>query len=125
FYSPYAHGFVRVAVATPFVRVADPEYNLERTLTLARRASDAGAVVTIFPELGVSAYSNDDLFHQDALLDEVERALATLVEESRTLGTLLVVGAPLRRDGQLFNTAMVVYDGRVLGVVPKSYPPNY
>jgi NAD+ synthase (glutamine-hydrolysing) len=125
FHSPYAHGFARVAVATPFVRVADPEYNLDRTLALARRASDLNAVITIFPELGISAYSNDDLFHQDALLDGVERALARLVEESRALGTICVVGAPLRRWGQLFNTAVVVYDGHVLGVVPKSYLPNY
>ena len=125
FHTPYAHGFARVAVATPFVRVADPEYNLDRTLALLRRASELNAVVTIFPELGISAYSNDDLFHQDALLDGVERALARLVEESRRLGTVLVVGAPLRRHGQLFNTAVVVYDGRVLGVVPKSYLPNY
>ena len=125
FHSPYTHGLVRVAVATPFVRVADPEYNLDRTLLLSRRASELNAVITIFPELGISAYSNDDLFHQDALLDAVERAIARLVEESRSLGTLVVVGAPLRRHGQLFNTAVVVYDGQVLGVVPKSYLPNY
>jgi NAD+ synthase (glutamine-hydrolysing) len=112
-------------VATPFVRVADPEYNVDCTLAVLRRASELNAVVTIFPELGISAYSNDDLFHQDALLDGVERALARLVEESRSLGTLFVVGAPLRRHGQLFNTAVVVYDGQVLGVVPKSYLPNY
>jgi NAD+ synthase (glutamine-hydrolysing) len=112
-------------VATPFVRVADPEYNLDRTLALLRRASELDTVVTIFPELGISAYSNDDLFHQDALLDGVERALARLVEESRGLGTLFVVGAPLRRHGQLFNTAVVGYDGQLLGVVPKSYVPNY
>ena len=125
FHSPYAHGFARVAVATPFVRVADPEYNVDRTLALARRASELRAVVTIFPELGISAYSNDDLFQQDALLDDVERALAKLVEASRALDTLLVVGGPLRHEGKLFNTAIVVYDGHVLGIVPKSYLPNY
>ena len=125
FHSPYAHGFARVAVATPFVRVADPEYNVDRTLALARRASELHAVVTIFPELGISAYSNEDLFQQDALLDGVERAVATLVDASRALETLLVVGAPLRHEGKLFNTAIVVYDGRVLGIVPKSYLPNY
>jgi NAD+ synthase (glutamine-hydrolysing) len=125
FHSPYAHGFVRVAVATPFVRVADPEYNLGRTLALAQRASDLDAVVTIFPELGISAYSNEDLFQQNALLDGVERALARLVAESRTLRTLLIVGAPIRHEGKLFNTAVVVYDGRILGIVPKSYLPNY
>jgi NAD+ synthase (glutamine-hydrolysing) len=125
FHSPYAHGFVRAAVATPFVRVADLEYNLGRTLALARRASERNAILTIFPELGLSAYSNDDLFHQDALLDGVVRALAQLVDESRTLSTVLVVGAPLRLEGKLFNTAVIVYDGRILGIVPKSYLPNY
>jgi NAD+ synthase (glutamine-hydrolysing) len=125
YHSPYAHGFVRVAVATPLVRVADPEFNAERTLALARRASEQHAVLTVFPELGISAYSNEDLFQQDALLDGVERALARLVEESRALATILVVGAPLRLEGKLFNTAVIVYGGRVLGVVPKSYLPNY
>jgi NAD+ synthase (glutamine-hydrolysing) len=125
FHSPYTHGFVRAAVATPFVRVADPEYNLDRSLLLARRASERHAVLAVFPELGISAYSNDDLFHQDALLDGVERALAQLVEESRILSPVLVVGAPLRLEGKLFNTAVIVYDGRVLGIVPKSYLPNY
>ncbi len=125
FHSPYAHGFARVAVATPFVRVADPEYNLEQTLGLTRRASDVHAVVTLFPELGISAYSNDDLFQQDALLEGVERALARLLDESRSLTTVIVVGAPLRVEGKLFNTAVVMYRGRVLGIVPKSYLPNY
>ena len=125
FQSPYAHGFVRVAVATPSVRVADLEYNLDRTLALARRASDRHALLTLFPELGISAYTNDDLFQQDALLDGVIRALARLVEESRALSTMLVVGAPLRVEGKLFNTAVVVYNGHVLGIVPKSYLPNY
>jgi NAD+ synthase (glutamine-hydrolysing) len=125
FHSPYAHGFVRAAVATPFVRVADLEYNLEHTLSLARRASERHAILTVFPELGLSAYSNDDLFQQDALLDGVVRALAQLVEQSRALSSVLVVGAPLRLEGKLFNTAVVLYGGRVLGIVPKSYLPNY
>jgi NAD+ synthase (glutamine-hydrolysing) len=105
--------------------VADLEYNLDRTLALARRASDRHALLTLFPELGISAYTNDDLFQQDALLDGVVRALARLVEESRALSTVLVVGAPLRMEGKLFNTAVVVYKGHVLGIVPKSYLPNY
>jgi NAD+ synthase (glutamine-hydrolysing) len=105
--------------------VADLVYNLDRTLALARRASDRHAVLTLFPELGISAYTNDDLFQQDALLDGVVRALARVIEESRSLSTILVVGAPLRLEGKLFNTAVVAYDGRVLGIVPKSYLPNY
>ncbi len=125
FDSPYTHGFARVAVCVPFVRVADPAYNVGRTLGLARRASELGASVALFPELGTSAYSNEDLHQQDALLDGVQAALARLVEETRGLSPVLLVGAPLRFEGKLFNCAVVVYRGRVLGIVPKSYLPNY
>ncbi|MDQ3816027.1 MAG: NAD(+) synthase, partial [Armatimonadota bacterium] len=77
------------------------------------------------PELGISAYSNDDLFHQDCLLDAVEAALARLIEESRDLTPILLVGAPIRFEGKLFNCGLVIYRGRVLGITPKSYLPNY
>jgi NAD+ synthase (glutamine-hydrolysing) len=125
FDSPYSHGFVRVAVCIPFVRVAEPGYNVGRALGLARRASELAAAVALFPELGISAYSNEDLHQQDALLGGVEDALARLVDESRGLSPVLLVGAPLRFEGKLFNCAVVVYRGRVLGIVPKSYLPNY
>jgi len=75
FNSIYSHGFIRATVAIPSVRVANPAYNLEHTLTLARRASEINAAITLFPELGISAYSNEDLFHQDALLDASLSAL--------------------------------------------------
>ncbi|NIP59423.1 MAG: NAD(+) synthase, partial [Gemmatimonadetes bacterium] len=91
----------------------------------AHRAHEEGAAVALFPELGLSAYSNEDLHFQDALLDGVLEALEGLVEESEELSPLLLVGAPLRFGGQLFNCAVVVHRGRVLGVVPKSYLPNY
>ncbi|HZT43218.1 MAG TPA: NAD(+) synthase [Chthonomonadaceae bacterium] len=125
FYSIYTHGFVRAAVCVPFVRVTDPAYNAERTLELARRASDLGAAVALFPELGISAYTNEDLFHQDALLENAKEALARIVEESGGLSPVLLVGAPLRFEGKLFNCAVVIYRGRVLGIVPKTYLPNY
>ena len=125
FHSIYSHGFVRASVCVPLVRVADPDFNVERILGLARRASEMDAAVTLFPELGVSAYSNDDLFHQDALLEGVEAAIERLVSESRQLTPILVVGAPLRFEGKLFNCAVVIYKGQVLGVTPKTYLPNY
>lgn len=109
----------------PFVKVADPGYNVERTIGLARRASEQGAAVALFPELGISAYSNDDLFQQDALLDAVTAALTRLVDESSDLSPVLLVGAPLRIDGRLFNCAVAIYRGKILGVVPKSYLPSY
>ena len=125
FYSPYTHGFVRACVCVPFMRVADPAYNVQQTLGLAQKASDLGAAVALFPELGLSAYSNEDLFHQDALLEASLDALAQVVEASRELTPLLLVGAPLRFDGQLFNCAVAVYHGQILGLTPKSYLPNY
>jgi NAD+ synthase (glutamine-hydrolysing) len=125
FHSIYRHGFVRAAVAVPKVRVADPAFNAERTCALARRASEQRAAVVLFPELGLSAYSNEDLFHQDALLDAVLAAVAAVVEESRSLTPVLIVGAPLRFDGQLFNCGLCIYRGRILGISPKSYLPNY
>jgi NAD+ synthase (glutamine-hydrolysing) len=125
FHSIYAHGFVRVAVGIPSLRVADPAFNAARTLLLAQRASEMEAAVMLFPELGLSAYSNEDLFHQDALLEATRDGLAQLVEESRALSPLMIVGAPLRFHGRLFNCGVVVYHGRVLGIVPKSYLPNY
>jgi len=116
---------VRAAVCVPRVLVADPGYNVERALEMARDASAGGAAVALFPELGISSYTCDDLFHQDALLDAVEDGLQRIVEGSRDLGPVLLVGAPLRFDGRLFNCALAVYRGRVLGVTPKSYLPNY
>jgi NAD+ synthase (glutamine-hydrolysing) len=125
FNSIYSHGFIRTAVCVPGVRVADPTFNTDRTLALARQASEANAAVALFPELGISAYTNDDLFQQDALLDAVRANLARIVEESHNLTPILLVGAPIRFENQLFNCAVVIYKGRVLGLVPKSYLPNY
>ncbi|MBV9490327.1 MAG: NAD(+) synthase, partial [Verrucomicrobia bacterium] len=125
FFSVYAHGFIRAAVCVPHVRVADPDFNAERTLGLARRASARHAAIALFPELGISAYSNEDLFHQDVLLDATEAAIAKLIRSSRDLSPLLLVGAPLRFEGKLFNCALVIYRGQLLGIVPKSFLPNY
>ena len=125
FNSIYRHGFVRVAVATPRVEVASPTYNLAQTLVLARQAAAKRAVLAVFPELGLSAYSNEDLFQQDALLDASLAALAGLVDASRALPLVLVAGLPLRAEDRLFNCGVVVHRGRVLGAVPKTYLPNY
>ncbi|SPE61036.1 Glutamine-dependent NAD(+) synthetase [Verrucomicrobia bacterium] len=125
FYSIFSHGFIRGAVCLPSLRVADPDFNLERTLALARRASQASASVALFPELGLSAYSNEDLFHQDALLEACRNGIARLVKESESLEPVLIVGAPLRFEAKLFNCAVVIYRGRLLGLVPKTYLPNY
>ena len=125
FDSLYRHGFARVAVAVPPVRVADPAYNAEQTLALARQAAHDGVVLTIFPELGLSTYTADDLFHSDALDHAVDRALRRVVDESTGIDSVLVVGAPVRAQGRLFNCGIVIDRGRILGATPKSYLPNY
>src|SRR5437868_13053127 len=111
FYSIYSHGFIRAAVCVPSLRVADPAFNLERTLHLAKQASQGKVAVALFPELGISAYSNEDLFHQDALLEATKSALLKLVKESEDLTPVLIVGAPLRFHAKLFNCALVIYRG--------------
>ena len=125
FFNLYNHGFIRAAVGIPAVRVADPAFNAEQTVVLMRAAADRKAVVALFPELGLSAYSCDDLFHQRALLDGCRDAIARIVQVSTELPLLTVVGAPLEIDNLLFNCAIIIGSGRILGVVPKTYLPNY
>src|SRR5690349_22237832 len=125
FFSPYRHAFVRVASCVPRIEVGDPAFNAEQTLALAREGDAQKIALMIFPELGISAYAIDDLLLQDALLDRVETAIGDLVEASRDLFPVLVIGAPLRRRGQLFNCAVVIHRGELIGAVPKVYLPNY
>lgn len=121
----YSHNFVRTAIALPEVRVADPSFNAQQTLALLARASEQHALLTVFPELGVSAYSCEDLFHQQTLLDGCLDALAEIVEKSSSLSVVGVVGLPMRIDGMLFNCAVVFYKGKILGIAAKTYLPNY
>jgi len=125
FFNLYNHDFARVAVALPAVRVADPRFNCEQTVALMRQAAERKAVLVVFPELGLSAYSCEDLFHQRALLDACENALASVVTASASLPLITVVGVPLRVEHLLYNCAVVLSHGRILGVVPKTYLPNY
>jgi len=125
YFNIYRHGFIRAAVCIPEVKVADTEFNVKSTLKMARKAADDNAVFALFPELGISAYSNEDLFHQDALLHAVQAALQSMVAASRKLKLVLVVGAPLQVENRLYNCGVVIYQGRILGVAVKSYLPNY
>ena len=125
FHSLYSHGFVRAVVCIPALRVADPVYNTERIIGLARQASEKKAAVALFTEMGVSAYTNDDLFQQDALIEATAHGVGQIVEASRDLSPLLLVGAPLRFENKLFNCAIVIYRGAILGITPKTYLPNY
>ena len=125
FYSAYRHGFVRVAACTHHTALADPAANAESVLRLARDCHDDSVALAVFPELTLSGYSIEDILMQDALLDAVEEALVEVVAASAVLMPVLVVGAPLRRGHRIYNTAVVIHRGRVLGVAPKSYLPTY
>ncbi|MCW2582483.1 MAG: nadE [Klenkia sp.] len=125
FTSLYTHGFARVAACTQRTALADPPANAEAVLRQARACHDDGVAVAVFPELTLSGYSIEDLLLQDPLLDAVEVALQTVVEGSRDLLPVLVVGAPLRHRNRVYNCAVVVHRGQVLGVAPKSYLPTY
>jgi NAD+ synthase (glutamine-hydrolysing) len=125
FHSPRTHGFVRVAAATPVVHIADPKANAEEHVALIRQAGDQGVDLIVFPELSLTGYAIDDLHMQTALLDEVERQIATVAEAADAAGLVAVVGAPIRNGDALFNGAVVLGGGAVLGVVPKTYLPNY
>lgn len=125
FFNLYSHGFARVAVGVPECQVADPAFNAAQTIALAQQAAQGGAVLVAFPELGLSAYTCDDLFHQKALLDACEAALGEVARATAELDIAVIVGAPLRVAHQLYNCAVVIAGGRILGVVPKSYLPNY
>ena len=125
FHSIYSHGYARVCACVPRVKVAGPEFNAQRIIDLAHDAAADHAALAIFPEMGLSAYSCEDLFHQDSLLAATEQALGRVLNETAALSTLLVVGAPLRFESKLFNCALVLHRGRILGIAPKSYLPNY
>ena len=125
FYSTYQHGFVRVAACTQHTTIGDPAANAASVLGLARACHDEGVALAVFPELTLSGYSIEDILLQDSLLDAVEDALFEIVAASTDLLPVLVVGAPLRHRHRIYNAAVVVHRGVVLGVAPKSYLPTY
>ncbi len=125
FFSAYDQGFVRVASCTEVVSLANPAANAASIIDHLRGLSDDGVGLAVFPELCLTGYSLEDLFLQDVLLDAAQASIEAVVAASRGLLPVIVVGAPLRQGTRLFNTAVVIHRGRVLGVVPKSYLPNY
>jgi len=125
FFDMHNHGFVRVATATPCSRTADVPYNTAGVLAEAAKAHAANVDLVVFPELTLSSYAIDDLLLQNAILERVEAALAEVVAASADLDPVLVLGAPLRRADKLYNCAVVIARGQILGVVPKSFLPNY
>ena len=125
FWNLYDHGFVRVAASTFPLRLVDPAHNVAAIVAQARELDASGVRVVVFPEMCVVGYSIEDLVLQDAVLDATDAALAELVTASEDIGAVIVVGAPLRSLHRIYNCAVVVHRGRVLGVVPKVYLPTY
>ena len=125
FFDMHNQGFVRVATSTPCSRPADVAYNTAGVISEAKRAHECHVDLLVYPELTLSSYAIDDLHLQAALLDRVERAVAEVVEASKDLTPVLVIGAPLRRNGKIYNCALVIAQGELLGAIPKSYLPNY
>ncbi len=125
FYNAYGQGFVRVAACTHHTTLGDPAANATSVLGLARQCHDDGVALAVFPELTLSGYSIEDILLQDALLDAVQDVLLDVVTASANLLPVLVIGAPLRYQHRIYNTAVVIHRGAVLGVVPKSYLPTY
>jgi NAD+ synthase (glutamine-hydrolysing) len=119
------HGFINVAAAVPRVKVADVDFNLSETKRLVEQADDRGVEIVCFPELGLTGYTCQDLFRSRMLLDKAKDALATLVKHSSNRDIISIVGLPLEAGGVLLNCAVVVQRGRILGVVPKTFLPNY
>lgn len=125
FYNAYSQGFARVAACTHRTVIGDPAANAESVLRLARACHDDSAALAVFPELTLSGYSIEDIVLQDLLLDDVEQAIAAIVAASADLLPVLVVGAPVRHRHRIYNAALVIHRGALLGVVPKSYLPTY
>lgn len=125
FFSMHEHGFVRVATSTPQVRPADVAFNRDAILAEARRAHAAHVDLLVFPELCLSSYAIDDLHLQDAMIEAVEAAVAVIIRASAELSPVMLIGAALTYKGRLYNCALAIASGRLLGVVPKSYLPNY
>ncbi len=119
------YGFYRVACAVPQVKIGDVEFNTNEIAKLARKAEKQNASAVVFPELCITGYSCADLFHQSPLLDAVHLALRHLCKISEDMGVVIIVGAPLFHINRLYNCAVVIHEGEVIGVVPKSYLPNY
>lgn len=119
------YGYCRVAAVVPRLRVGDVDYNVSQLIEEAEKAINGGARIVVFPELALTGYTCGDLLLNDALLDAVEQAIEELTMRVAFHGSMVVVGAPLRNGGHLFNCAVVIGEAQVVGVVPKTYIPNY
>ena len=119
------HGFISVACGTPNLRLADCHYNAEQTFLMMREAENRGVKVLVLPELGITGYTCGDLWNLSPLITGAEEALATVLEATRPLEVLTAVGMPVENNNKLYNCAVIIQKGQILGVVPKAILPNY
>ena len=119
------YGFVKVAAAIPQVKIADCQYNAEQAESLIAKAEGSGVQVIVFPELNLTGYSCGDLFGQTLLLEQAELGLMRVMNNTRQLDIISIVGMPVRVESVLMNCAVVIQKGKILGIVPKTYLPNY
>ena len=120
-----SYGFIRVAAAVPQIKVGDLDYNTKQILEFSQKASRSGAKVIVFPELSITGYTMGDLFHQQLLIDKAKEALGSIAVKTRDLKSLILIGLPLSFEGKLFNCAAGISNGKILGIIPKTYIPNY
>lgn len=118
-------GYVKVCAATPEIRVADVKYNTQNIIKAIKESAENGSQLTVFPELCICGYTCGDLFNQPALIKACEEALVEIEKATEGIKTLVFVGAPLQNSGRLYNCAVAIHDGEILGVIPKTYLPNY
>lgn len=119
------HGFIKVAAVTPEIKVADCDFNADSIIRSLKESAASGAKIIVFPELSVTGYTAGDLLYQDTLLDAAAKALSKIRKATVNVNALVFVGVPIRKDARIYNTAAVIFEGRILGVIPKTYLPNY
>ena len=118
-------GYIRVGACVPEVRIADVEFNIKAISRIVDESESKGASVVVTPELGITGYTCGDLFAQQSLIEEAERGLEMLVQASSGWHCIVAVGLPVRYKSSLYNCAALLYQGNILGIVPKSWLPNY
>ena len=119
------HGFIKTATVSPELRVADTVYNAEKIIEAIRLANGEGVSLLVFPELCVTGYTCGDLFGQRTLLNAAKKAVLTITEATKGIPMLIFIGAPIRNNNKVYDTAIAIYDGRILGMVPKKNLANY
>src|SRR3989338_4295893 len=119
------YGFVRIAAAVPKIKVGDINNNVEQIIQFTKRASGQNASIIVFPELSITGYTMGDLFHQQIVIEKTKEALGQIARTSEKISGLILVGLPLALEGKLYNTATVISNGKILGIIPKTHIPNY